>query len=94
MNRQRSRTDSRRRGNSSGGAGSPKDFWRTRGTLPEVELIDVPDDVSALLRSLGDPPLNRGGTAGKYFESVVERAAYMARVLALSADLLADPDLD
>lgn len=93
MNKQR-RTEHRRRGGGSSGGSSPKDFWRTRGPLPEVEPIEVADDVAALLRSLGEPPLARGGTAGKYFESVAERAAYMARVLAMSADLLAEADRD
>ena len=90
MSKQR-RTEHRRRGH---GSSSSKDFWRAKGTLPDVEPIEIPDDVSALLRSLGEPPLSRGGTAGKYFESVAERAAYMARVLAMSADLLAEADRD
>ena len=71
---------------------SPLDIWRSGGALPEVEPVSIPDDVSALARSLGDPPMHRGSTAGKYFESVIERAAAVARALALSADLLAADD--
>jgi hypothetical protein len=44
------------------------------------------------LRSLGDPPMNNGHVAGHYFNAVIERAAAVAGALALSADLLAEPD--
>jgi len=46
----------------------------------------------ALIRSLGDPPMNHGNAAGHYFSTVVERAAAVALALALSADLVADPE--
>ena len=60
--------------------------------LPEVEPIAVPDDVGALLRSLGEPPTIDGSViAAGYFTAVVERAAAIAAALALSADLLRQP---
>jgi len=68
------------------------DVWRNPGPLPEVEPITVPHEVGALLRSLGDPPVNAGTLAGHYFSAVVERSAAIALALAASADLLREPD--
>ena len=69
------------------------DIWRTPGPLPEVEPISVAQNPSALIRSLGDPPMPDGTVAGRYFAAVVERAAAIAGALALSADLMAEhPD--
>jgi hypothetical protein len=74
---------------------TPVDIWRTPDPLPDVEPIIVPDEVGALLRSLGDPPTIAGGvTASHYFTAVLERAASVAAALALSADLLAQPHDD
>ena len=68
------------------------DIWRTPQPLPDVEPITLPDDVGALLRSLGDPPLIGGSvTASHYFTAVLERAAAVAAALAYSVDLLAQP---
>jgi hypothetical protein len=64
------------------------DIWRTPGEIPEVERITVPHDVTALVRSLGEPPMHGGSGAGLAFGTVVERAAATAAALALSADLL------
>ena len=65
---------------------------RPRDRCPTIEPITVPDEVGALLRSLGDPPTIGGNVvAGHYFTAVVERAAAVAAALALSADLLAEP---
>jgi hypothetical protein len=50
-------------------------------------------DPTALLRSLGEPPLpGRGVAAEAYLAAVVERAAALATALAASADLLAEPE--
>jgi hypothetical protein len=93
MNRpQRSRSKQRRR--SQAKRPTAIDVWRVPGPLPEIEPITPSDDPGALLRSLGDPPMNNGHVAGHYFDAVVERAAAMAGALALSADLLAEPDRD
>ena len=47
-------------------------------------------DATALLRSLGEPPMNGAIEAGYTFGAVVERAAGIATALAFSAGLLAD----
>ena len=74
---------------------TPADIWRTTDPLPDVEPITVPDEVGALLRSLGDPPVIAGSAiASHYFTAVIERAAAVAAALALSADLLAQPTED
>ncbi len=53
------------------------------------------DDATALLRSLGPPPLDRHSLAGEhYLATVVERAAALATGLAATAQLLADADDD
>jgi hypothetical protein len=63
--------------------------------LPDVEPIAVPVEVGALVRSLGDPPTIGGSVApGHYFNAVIERTAAIAVALALSADLLVQPDDD
>ena len=73
---------------------TPIDIWRDPGTLPDIEPIAVPPEAGALLRSLGDPPMLDGSTATKYFTTVIQRAAVIAAALALSADLLANPEAD
>jgi hypothetical protein len=74
---------------------TPVDIWRTPDPLPDVEPIAVPHEVGALLRSLGDPPMIGGSAApGHYFKAVIERAAAIAVALALSADLLVQPEDD
>ena len=68
------------------------DIWRTPQPLPDVEPITIPDEVGALLRSLGDPPLIGGSvTASHYFTAVLERVAAVAAALAYSVDLLVEP---
>ena len=73
---------------------TPVDIWRTVDPLPDIEPINIPDDVGALLRSLGDPPIAGGVIASHYFTAVIERAAAVAAALALSAHLLAQPTDD
>jgi hypothetical protein len=69
------------------------DLWRPVPQLPEPEPIRPADDPTAVLRSLGDPPLERqGAVAEHYLAAVLERASGLATALALSADLLAEPD--
>ncbi len=73
----------------------PADLWRPVPQLPEPDEIAPATDATALLRSLGDPPLPRNSlVAGRYFTTVVERAATLATALAASVDLLADTDSD
>ncbi|MDP2292368.1 MAG: hypothetical protein Q8M22_14350 [Actinomycetota bacterium] len=94
MNRpQQSRSTQRRRnGNQKSGNRQPKtDIWREADPLPPLEPITVSRDATALLRSLGEPPMNGALEAGYTFGAVVERGAGIAAALALSADLLAAP---
>jgi len=87
---QRPRVSQRRRPQAKRPA--PVDVWRSPRPLPDTEPIAPATDAGALLRSLGDPPMTGGTAAGHYFNAVVERAAAVAVALALSADLLAEPD--
>jgi hypothetical protein len=73
------------------GRAKPADIWRTPGELPEVTPIEVADDPTALLRSLGAPPPLGGKDIGFYFETVATQSTHIATALALSVDLLA-PD--
>ncbi len=90
----RSRNHQKRRPTKRSGQQHHVDLWRTPPALPEVEPIAVPNEVGAMLRSLGDPPMNNGAAAGRYFSVVIERAAAVAVALALSADVLAEADRD
>jgi len=85
------RSQPRRRG--SAGPTKPVDLWRAVPTPPELRPVVPTADPSAVLDSLGPPPLQAHTTSGQhYFASVVERAAMLANALAASAGLLADPD--
>ena len=88
----RSGQASRRRKSKRGGGPKQVDLWKDPAPLPEVEPIAVPHEVGAMLRSLGDPPLNNGAAAGRYFSVVIERAAAVAVALAVSADVLGRDD--
>jgi hypothetical protein len=73
----------------------PIDIWRPAPELPEPAPIVRANDPTALLRSLGEPPLwDKSAVAGQYLAAVVERAAALAAGMAASADLLVDPDAD
>jgi hypothetical protein len=76
------------------GRGSrPNDLWRPVPALGEVDPILPVPDPTALLRSLGDPPLHgQGMTAEHYLAAVVEKAAGLAVGLAAVNDLLGRPD--
>ncbi len=82
----------RRSGQRSGGGRQAQraDIWRDPEPLPELEKIAVSRDATALLRSLGEPPMNGAIEAGYTFGAVIERAAGIATALAFSAGLLAD----
>jgi hypothetical protein len=70
------------------------DPWRVPAPLPDVEPKPPPDDVAALLHSLGDPTLAGGGSLVSYFSAVVERAASVATALILSTEMPAAPPED
>lgn len=77
------------------GGKRPVDLWRPVPQLPAVEPIRAADDPTALVRSLGDPPLHgQGQAAGHYMAAVVERAAHLATALAAAGGLLAEPGDD
>ena len=70
----------------------PVDLWRPVPQLPEPRPITLASDPAAMLRSLGNPPLQgQGAVADHYLAAVVERAAGLATALAATADLLASP---
>ena len=65
------------------------DLWRPVTPLEEPAPIRPAADPTALLRSLGDPPLQgQGQVAGHYVAAVIERAAGLATALAAAAGLL------
>jgi len=89
------RSTGRRRGRGRRPRPGPKkvDFWGEVATPEEVAPIVPARDPTALLRSLGSPPLQgRAAIAEYYLESVARRAAGVAAALAATAGLLADDD--
>jgi len=91
MNQPQTQQRSRRRGSRRPKQQAPADIWRDAPELPPAQPIVIPDEVSALLRSLGDAPPIGGSAIDGYFVAVVERTAAVAAALASSADLLATP---
>jgi hypothetical protein len=73
----------------------PINFWQIAPPLPDVQPIIPGREATALVRSLGDPPLSGNSVvSGHYIAAVVERAAMLSRALATSVDLLGEPDTD
>lgn len=72
---------------------TPAEFWRIppRSSVPAP--ITPATDPTALLRSLGRPPLDHTG-ADRYIATVAQRAAVLATALAVAADILADTEDD
>jgi len=88
MSQPRKRPPQRKRG---GGKAKPVDIWRPVPPLPDPEPITPANDPTALMRSIGAPPLRaRSDMAEAYLLAVSERAAGLATALAAAADLLAD----
>jgi hypothetical protein len=67
-----------------------RDFWGTDETDAEpVAAIRATDDPTAMVNSLGPPPLHGHEIAGeRYFEAVYERAVALAVALAAANGLL------
>jgi len=66
-------------------------FW---GDVPEQEAPTVsrPDDATAMIRSLGEPPLrNNERAAQAAFTLVTQKASHLAFGLAVAAGLDEDP---
>lgn len=68
------------------------DIWRQPAPLPDLEHVSPPDDATALIRSLGDPPLTGSTDVALQFAIVIDRTAAIAAALAHSAELLADEE--
>lgn len=75
---------------------SPQEFWGDlNATFDEPAPIEVAEDPTAMVRSLGPAPLpGREQVAEHYFAAVYERAAALGGALAAAADLLDTPDED
>jgi hypothetical protein len=88
----------RSKGGGRSGANRPaqRDFWGYSLPRPEpVTRIRPSGDATALIRSLGDPPLRgHGHMAPHYFKAVYERSASVATALAAASDLLDLEPLD
>jgi len=74
-----------------GKAAAKRDFWGPDDAggaevLPP-EPIRAAQHPTALIQSLGPPPLPNGAIAQHYFEVIYERAAALAIALAASAEL-------
>lgn len=73
----------------------PVEVWQPVPELARPAPIRLAPDPTALLRSLGQPPLaNQSTVAQHYMVAVVERAAGLAAALAATADLLAPTDAE
>ncbi len=72
---------------------TPAEFWRVAPKIAAPTRITPAIDPTALVRSLGRPPLDHPG-ADRYMASVAQRAAGLATALAVAADILAEPDAD
>lgn len=72
---------------------TPAEFWRMAPKAATPTRITPAPDATALVRSLGRPPLDHPG-ADRYLAGVAQRAAGLATALAVAAEILADPDVD
>lgn len=74
---------------------SPTELFAVVPAPPSVERITPAEDPTAVLRSLGPPPLaGQSATALAYLAAVAERAAGLATALAAANDLLELPEVD
>ena len=70
-----------------------RDIWSPAPKLEDPEPITPATDPTALIDSLGAPPLRGHSSVAEYhLAAVIERAAVLATALAASADLLAAPE--
>jgi len=85
VNQQKKRSGRRRGGQKP----KPVDMWRPVPQLADPQPIRPAPDPTALVRSLGDPPLpGQGAVAQHYLSAVLEESRKLATALAASADLL------
>jgi hypothetical protein len=82
-----------RRRRSSGGPKSAQRFWGSTAAAEPAGTIRPAEDPTAVVASLGPPPLGvHSGAAAHYLEAMYQKAASVAVALAASADLLEVPD--
>lgn len=92
-NQARKRPNQRKR-KGGGAKAKPVDLWRPVPPLPDPEPIRPASDPTALLRSVGAPPLRgRSDVAEAYLLLVADKAASLATALAAAAGLY-DPSAD
>ena len=85
----------RRRSGAKKGGAAGGDLWRAVPAVPAPAPIVPAARPSALIRSLGDPPLQgQGAVAEHYLAAVVERAAGLAAALAAAGGLLGSASED
>jgi hypothetical protein len=78
-----------------GNGPDPNEFWRAMPELDAPEPIRPAAEPSALLRSLGSPPLTGHATvADHYLAAVIDRASGLATALAAASGILATADDD
>ena len=93
MNERPRSQSSRRRRSSQPRRQKPRGLWSPVPAPDAPEAITPAADPSALIDSLGPPPLKgHSSVAEHYLAAVVERAATVAAALAASAGLLSDAD--
>jgi len=70
--------------------GASRDFWGTSFPPPEpADTVTMAEDATAMVRSLGTPPLTgQESVAEHYFTAVYVRAAALASALAAADGLL------
>ena len=65
------------------------DFWGTEGSEDVIDVIDPSDEPTALISSLGPPPLPGIGPDALYpLASVYDKAAALAKAVAAASGLL------
>jgi hypothetical protein len=78
-----------RRRRSPSGSRSTQRFWGGAGRGEPAQPIAVVDDPTAMITSLGPPPLGvHSGSATHYLDAMYQKASGVAVALAASADLL------
>jgi hypothetical protein len=81
-----------RRRRSPSGSRSTQRFWGGADRAEPPQPISAVDDPTAMITSLGPPPLGvHSGSATHYLDAMYQKASGVAVALAASADLLESP---
>lgn len=89
------RRRSKKRSGRGRSAPQPLEFWKAAPEMGPIDPIRVADDPTAVLRSLGNPPLaGMGQDATRHLALAVNKAAQMAVALAATTPLLEADSLD